>query len=66
MRNEDTISEYGLTRCEIYGALFRRGVKHSHGQGYYLVRPVRRDLGHDMLAAYRMTMDVPEGSGGKD
>ena len=60
------IPKYGLTPVEIYGALFRRGVRHAvMGKGYYTTKP-RVDLGDDMLIAYELTIDVVETSGGRD
>lgn len=68
MTDHDTITTHGLTRCQIYGVLFRRGVRHARmGVGYYYKGDHGRvDLGNDMLAAYEATMDLPELSGGKD
>lgn len=66
MTNEDTVKEYGLTRVQIYGHLFRRGVRFELARGFYLIKPEKVDLGHDMLKAYDATMHLQENSGGKD
>lgn len=66
MTDHDTIPTHGLTRCQLYGVLFRRGVRFELRRGFYLVKPERVDLGHDMVAAYEATMHLSESSGGKD
>lgn len=66
MTDHDTIPAYGKTRVEIYGHLFRRGVRFELARGFYLVKPEKIDLGQDMIAAYEATMGLQENSGGKD
>lgn len=66
IKDEDTITTHGLTRCQIYGHLFRRGVRFELAKGFYLVKPERVNLGHDLVKAYESTMDLIENSGGKD
>lgn len=66
MTDHDTIPTHGLTRCQIYGHLFRRGVQFSMSKGFSLVKPERIDLGHDIVAAYEATMRLRESSGGKE
>jgi len=64
--NEDTIPKYGLTRCQIYGHLFRRGVRFEMARGFFLVKPEKVELGGDLVDAYEKTMHLTESSGGKD
>lgn len=66
MTDHDTLPTHGLTRCQIYGFIFRRGVRFSMARGFFLIKPEKIDLGHDLVAAYEATMDLPESSGGKD
>ena len=66
MTNEDTIPTHGLTRCQIYGSLFRRGVRFDMARGFCLIKPEKVELGQDMIAAYEATKHLPENSGGKD
>ena len=66
MTNEDTIPTYGKTWVEIYGHLFRRGVRFDMARGFYLIKPEKVELGQDMIAAYEATKHLPENSGGKD
>lgn len=66
MTNDDTVPVYGKTRVELYGYLFRRGVRFSLGRGFFLIKPEKLDLGHDLVAAYTATMGLEENSGGKD
>lgn len=68
MKDRDTITTHGLTLCQIYGVLFRRGVRHAAmGRGYYYKGENGRvDLGDDMLEAYDKTMHLVETSGGRD
>lgn len=66
MTDHDTMATHGLTRCQIYGALFRRGVRFDMARGFYLVKPEKTELGHDLVKAYEDTMHLPESSGGKD
>ena len=68
MTDQDTVPEYGLTRCQIYGRLFRRGVRHGRmGRGWYYKSEVGRvDLGDDMLEVYEKTAHLKETSGGRD
>ncbi len=64
MTDQDTIPTHGLTRCQIYGCLFRRGVRFFMARGFFLVKPEKIDLGHDLVAAYENTMHLEEASGG--
>lgn len=66
MTNDDTIPAHGKTKVEIYGYLFRRGVRFDMARGFYLIKPEKIELGHDMIAAYEATVHLPENSGGKD
>ncbi len=66
MSGNEVIEAHGLTPVQIYGFLFRRGVRFEMARGFYLVKPERVDLGHDLVVAYEATMDLPESSGGKD
>jgi len=66
MTDHDTVPTHGLTRCEIYACLFRRGVRFGLDRGFYVVKPEKIDLGHDMIAAYDATMDRQESSAGGD
>lgn len=66
MSGNEINEKHGLTPVQIYGHLFRRGVRFSMSRGFSLVKPERIDLGHDMVAAYEATMHLPESSGGKD
>lgn len=66
MTDHDTLSTHGLTRCQIYGVIFRRGVRFELGRGFYLIKPEKIDLGHDMVRAYEKTMHMPETSSGRD
>jgi hypothetical protein len=68
MTDGDTIPKYGMTRVQLYGCLFRRGVRHAAmGVGYYYRGESGRvELGDDMLAAYEATMHLHEQSGGRD
>ena len=64
----NAVTKYGLTPCQIYGVLFRRGVRHAcMGVGYYYKGETGRvALGDDMLKAYEATTHLQETSGGKD
>ena len=66
--NNSTVEKYGLTQTEIYGRLFRRGIRHAAmGVGYYYRGESGRvDLGDCMIEAYEATAHLPELSGGKD
>jgi hypothetical protein len=68
MTDQDTVPKYGLTRCQLYGICFRRGIRHAAmGVGYYYRGESGRvDLGDDMLEAYEATAHLPEQSGGRD
>jgi hypothetical protein len=68
MKDQDTLPTHGLTLCQIYGVLFRRGVRHAGmGVGYYYKGENGKvDLGNDMLKAYEITTHLQETSGGRD
>lgn len=66
MSGNEINEKHGLTPTQIYGHLFRRGVRFEMAKGFYLVKPEKLDLGQDMIAAYEATRPLPESSGGKD
>lgn len=66
MSGNEINEKHGLTPVQMYGRLFRRGVRFDLARGFYLVKPERVGLGHDMITAYKATMHLPESSGGKD
>ena len=66
MTNDDTVPTHGKTRVEIYGYLFRRGVRFDMARGFYLIKPEKVELGQDLIVAYEATKHLPENSGGKD
>jgi len=53
-----------LTPCEMYGAIFRRGVRYTMTKGF--IHTDMGELGQNLVAVYEATMHLPENSVGRD
>ena len=59
-----TTNHNTLTKCQMYGEIFRRRVQYTMGKGF--THKDLGELGHDLVAVYEATRRLPENSGGKD